>query len=346
MSSHRILFHLLCWTVALALTALSTVHAKEPTWHLVESEEVHGQLTAWLSTTSLSPSERAKVLELWWDLANREEKSIDLLDRLVLCLASADERSAQLVDFCAGTASSLRESQFPWLANSQTAPLIRYNLRLYFARWLVQEGFYDEALAWTEGLTTTDVVAPASLLFYRAIAQHRLVLPEKAIDSLQQLLEQENDLPERYQKLAQLMRHDLAGLEEESLDHIARRMADIGRRLGQGRSDEPVQKVEQGVLDSLDKLIKKIEDQQQQQAQQQGSGSGSGGTPMQESRLAELKAEGKVDRRDIGNSVDWGDLPPKEREQAMQEIGRDFPSHYREVIEEYFRRLASEETDG
>jgi hypothetical protein len=28
----------------------------------------------------------------------------------------------------------------------------------------------------------------------------------------------------------------------------------------------------------------------------------------------------------------------------MQEIGREFPSHYREVIEEYFRRLAAEES--
>jgi hypothetical protein len=36
-------------------------------------------------------------------------------------------------------------------------------------------------------------------------------------------------------------------------------------------------------------------------------------------------------------------LPPKEREEAMQEIGRDFPAHYREVIEEYFRELAREQ---
>ena len=26
----------------------------------------------------------------------------------------------------------------------------------------------------------------------------------------------------------------------------------------------------------------------------------------------------------------------------MQQIGRDFPSHYRDVIEQYFRRLAAE----
>ena len=66
---------------------------------------------------------------------------------------------------------------------------------------------------------------------------------------------------------------------------------------------------------------------------------------MQDSRLAELKAPGKVEPRDIGHGADWGDMPDKEREQALQDVGREFPSHYREVIEEYFRRLAAEESD-
>jgi hypothetical protein len=38
-------------------------------------------------------------------------------------------------------------------------------------------------------------------------------------------------------------------------------------------------------------------------------------------------------------------MPDKDRERALQEVGREFPSHYREVIEEYFRRLAAEESD-
>jgi hypothetical protein len=37
-------------------------------------------------------------------------------------------------------------------------------------------------------------------------------------------------------------------------------------------------------------------------------------------------------------------VPERDREKALQEIGREFPSHYREVIEEYFRRLAAEES--
>ena len=61
-------------------------------------------------------------------------------------------------------------------------------MRLYLARWLVQQGYYDEALSWTDGLTTDDVVAPEALLFYRAVAHHRLVQPDKADAALGQLL--------------------------------------------------------------------------------------------------------------------------------------------------------------
>ncbi len=39
----------------------------------------------------------------------------------------------------------------------------------------------------------------------------------------------------------------------------------------------------------------------------------------------------------------WGKLPEKERAKAMQDLTRDMPPKYREVIETYFRRLAQSE---
>jgi hypothetical protein len=124
-------------------------------------------------------------------------------------------------------------------------------------------------------------------------------------------------------------------------------MDDVRRRLAQGRTGKRVQGIENGVIESLDKLIKKLEDQMQQQQQAQSSQAPRGqpqGTPMQDSQIAELKAPGTVERRDIGRGTGWGNLPDKDREKALQDIGREFPSHYREVIEEYFRRLAAEES--
>ena len=58
---------------------------------------------------------------------------------------------------------------------------------------------------------------------------------------------------------------------------------------------------------------------------------------------ADAAAPGDVAKKDIGHKSGWGDMPPKEREEALQQMGRDFPPHYRDAIEEYFRKLAAEE---
>jgi hypothetical protein len=48
-----------------------------------------------------------------------------------------------------------------------------------------------------------------------------------------------------------------------------------------------------------------------------------------------------VRARDLGSGEGWGNLPPHEREAALQQIGREYPPHYREAIEQYFKRLAT-----
>jgi hypothetical protein len=324
-----------------AVAAADNAFLPDPTWQTPTPAGVAAQLEEYLESANLSPDRLAPVRDAW---QSAERGETDLLNRLANSLAKADDAVAELVAYCSRARRPGPLPEFAWLANSETPRLVRHNMRLYLARWLVQQGYYDEAISWTNGLSTDDVVAPEALLFYRAVAHHRLVEPDEADASLGRLLEREEALPLRYQKLAGLMRADLAGLEDESLDHIARRMDDVRRRLALGRSGQQVQGVESGVIESLDKLIKKIEDQlQQAQCSAASAGGQPSGTPMQDSRIAELKGPGKVEPRDIGRGAGWGNLPDKDREKALQEIGREFPSHYREVIEEYFRRLAAEE---
>jgi len=62
---------------------------------------------------------------------------------------------------------------------------------------------------------------------------------------------------------------------------------------------------------------------------------------MDDSRVAGGKGAGDVQNRDIGAADGWGNLPPHKREEALQQIGREFPPHYREAIEQYFKRLAA-----
>ena len=176
-------------------------------------------------------------------------------------------------------------------------PFVRNNLRLLQGRWLAQVGHYESALAATEGLAPKDVIDPGALLFYRAVALHQLVRPEEGLEVLTTLLERRDDLPGRYLAVADLMQRDLEGVDDESLDHVARRMRDIRGRLALGHAGERVQEVERGVVDSLDRIIKKLEDEQNQ-GQQGGSGSAGGSSqsssPMQDSRPAELRAPGRV----------------------------------------------------
>ncbi len=66
--------------------------------------------------------------------------------------------------------------------------------------------------------------------------------------------------------------------------------------------------------------------------------------PAPDSKLIGGKGPGEVAKKAIGDKDGWGNLPPKQRDEAMQQIGREFPSHYRDVIEQYFRKLAGEDS--
>jgi len=116
-----------------------------------------------------------------------------------------------------------------------TAPVAK-NMRLYFGCYLVRETLFEEALEQFKGLEPGEVVDPASLLFCEAVAYHGLVHRDEGLKAAERLLQDEQQTPKRYVALARLIEEDLKGVEEESLDHIARRMEDIRRRLDLGRA--------------------------------------------------------------------------------------------------------------
>ena len=56
-------------------------------------------------------------------------------------------------------------------------------------------------------------------------------------------------------------------------------------------------------------------------------------------------APGEADSKSYPKQGKWGDLPPKEEAKAKQLIGREFPSHYRQAVEEYFKKIAERKRD-
>jgi hypothetical protein len=315
---------------------------KQPAWQLPRVEEVRARALAWLTTAGADAAARSKAEALWAG-ASDKTSGVELLDRLAGTFALADSRAARLAEMCSRPRSRGSQPAQAWLSDPKTPAWESANLRLLYGRWLVQGSWFDEALEQLAPLKPEEVAAPAELLFYQGVAHHRLLQKEPGLKALDRLLDGAEASPRRYVAVAMLMQADLKGLEADTLDHIARRMDDIERRLDLGRAGPKVRKVEDGVIESLDKLIKKIEDQQKQQSSSSGGGQLQPSRPASNSTPMAGKGPGQVARKNIGNKAGWGDLPPKEREEALQHLGREFPAHYRDIVEQYFRKLATEE---
>ena len=55
------------------------------------------------------------------------------------------------------------------------------------------------------------------------------------------------------------------------------------------------------------------------------------------------RGPGQVDPKRLKEMAEgWGKLPEKERAKAMVELTRDMPPRYREVIENYFKKIAAQ----
>ena len=232
-----------------------------------------------------------------------------MLDCLAETIALGDPRAARLLELCSKPPASPSLPNQAWLLDPKLPPLVGANLRLLYGRWLVQASLIEEALEQLSGLRPGDVAAPAELLFYQGVVYHRTLNRDEGLRVLNELLDGAESSPRRYVAVARLMQADLEELKPDTLDHIARRMEDIWRRLELGRGGPKVRKVEDGVVQSLDKIIQKIEEQQQQQ---QNCNGGQNSKPADVSRPMGGRGPGEVTKRNIGGKSGWG-RPPSER---------------------------------
>jgi hypothetical protein len=319
---------------------------KDPTWSPPAAKTVRADVLKWLDDSKVEPAKRNKIVKDLWPESPAEPASSELLERTVKTIAEVEPRARDLTNLCAKPHETTKLPQFPLLTDDKASPLVRNNLRLWYGRWLAQEKLYDESLDQLSGLQTADVVDPASLLFYQGVVYHWLLKKQPGLEAIGKLLEQKTRIPRRYSQLAMLMQADLSGLKDESLDHIDRRMRDTERRLDLGRAGKKVRGVEDGIIASLDKLIEQKEKEEEEKSGGGGSGPAQGiksTSPASDSSLARAHGKGDVDKKEIGHHSGWGDLKPKDRAEALQDIGEEFPSHYRAVIEQYFRRVAGDD---
>ena len=271
-------------------------------------------------------------------------------DEVIRILRRSSEPIQQYLDRC----DSLAWQELPF-AQPLSLPQIPLNvhvgrtqtnylfgsLRYYLALRLVQARLFDEAKDVLQELVPENSVDPAGVLITKALVFHHFSEQEEGLAVLkhfQEIADRES-VPRRYTELAKLLRFDWEKKsKEEDPEKIARQMNDVRRRLGKGRTDEETQEAEKEVLKSLEKLIKKIEEQAQKQ-KQSGEG-GQSNSPAEDSFRMKQKGPGNVDRREFSPGDRWGLLPPKDREEALLKIDKEFPAYYRDIIEQYFREMA------
>jgi hypothetical protein len=315
--------------------------ARRASWTVPTTAEIKARLDDFLRDKTLSEADRLKVDALWPDDAAVIDPA-ELLDRLAASLAIVEPRAIEIVNHCQQDTVRLPPPRFALLDDMTAPPIVRDNLRLLYGRWLAQHHLVDESLEYLKDLSPQSVADPVSLLFHQAVAHHRLLAKEPCLKSVGLLLENEAQLPRRYVSLAKLMEADIKPLKVDSLDEIARLMDDIRRRLELARAGKVVRDEEEQVIKKLEKMIEELEKQAQQQQQAANAGGSRPSNPLQDSQAAQLKGPGEVDPKSLGKKDGWGNLPPQQRQEVLQQIGRELPAHFRETIEEYFKRLAQD----
>lgn len=326
----------------LAMSSLATLQAADVVFAPTTAADAKSLVMQWVAERGVTDKAVLERVAQEWTVGESPLTTEEIFQRVVRTLTTADTEAKRIVDACQ---EATPIAAWPREVISQTEAMpnfARQHLRLFVGRFLAQRQLYEEALEVLVAVDPKQVVDPASSLFQRAICEHQLLKKADSLRSLSNLLDNTQNVPERYRAVALLMRNDLELLKEASLGEVAKKMADVERRLTLGRGGEKTQKVEDEIVEALDEIIKKAE-----QDQNGGGGGGQGGNQNQsggaagDSSVKGATAPGEVDKKDIGNKAGWGSLAPKKAAEAKNVINRNFPSHYREAIEQYFKKLAN-----
>jgi hypothetical protein len=237
------------------------------------------------------------------------------------------------------------------LKDSKKSSFFRTNLALAYGKSLTSRKVYEEALETFALIKPEDAVDPSAFLFHKAVCEHALMLKEKADGSIDRLLVDATDAPERYRMVAALMHFDMLTWQDKDLDWIARKMSNIQRRLDLKRGGKNTQKQQKEVLVRLDEMIKELENRQKpggdgacppggQEPGPDGEGKERSTNPAQDTIPSSGNGTGEVNKKKVQELAEvWGKLPEKERAAALRELTRSLPTKDRAVIEAYFKEL-------
>jgi hypothetical protein len=220
-----------------------------------DAAEARKQSETWLLSVKKDAATQAKFKTIW-------DADRSILDKIAATLILGDADAAKLLA-SAKDADAPAPTEIPAILKDAKKPaFLRNNLALAYAKALTTRKVYEEALDAFALVKVEDVVDPSSFMFHKAICEYELMLKDSADNSIDRLLVDVTDSPERYRMVAALMYFDMQTWQEKDLGWIARKMDNIQRRLDLKRGGKQTQKMQKEVLVRLDELIKEIENQQ------------------------------------------------------------------------------------
>lgn len=324
-------------------SGVSSAWAASELYAPLKADEGKSRIAAWLNEQQATDEVRRQVEQIWVEQGDSLTPE-QLLDLVIHSFALVDPEVMRLVQECNTPPSGVVMPHYDVVNKMTRSPFCRANLGLFYGRYLVERRLYDESWEILKSIDAKQVVDPASLFFFQAVAAQGMLELKPALEAIDQLLSNTERVPVRYSATAALMQTDLKALQEKSLGEIARLMADSERRLELGRAGEKVQGVQERIISDLDEIIKKIEQQQS------GGGGGSGcqggdqntpAGPADDSRVKGAEAPGETDKKQFNQKGSWGNLPEKELTKAKNDLNKNFPSHYEQAIEKYTKKLAT-----
>ncbi len=350
---------LLSLTILALFTGISVADEQRPvvisfgTLQTAEADAAKSKAQAWLKAIGKTDTATQKKFNAIWNQKNRS-----VLDRVTDTIVMANADAAKLLQEVGNPLKSAPTEVPGLITNKKSPAFLRNNLALAYARQLVHRRIYEEALAALKTIRAEDVVDPSSFLFHRAVCEHGLLEKKNALNSINRLIKDVIDSPERYKMVSLLMLMDMETWKSKDLAAIARKMENIERRLDLARGGPVTQKLQKDVVRRLDEIIKKLENKAKSDCECQNGGScpnggqskpgNAGGdnpsAPMKDSQIANNGGSGDVNQAKLRKlAKGWGNLPERERTQILQELTRGLSSRHREAIENYFRRIAEGE---
>jgi len=349
------------WISALALAVLLTAggsglaqDAKKTfgfgTLDVASAESVRDQAQAWLKAAGKTDAATVAQFQAIWKQADRP-----VLDQLADTFALGNADAAKLLADARNLQTPAPQVVPDLLKNDKTPAFFRANLGLAYARALNNRRVHEEALAVLQLVKAEEVVDPAAYLFNRAVAEYSMLNKDDANRSIRRLLDETGTFaPERYKAVAMLMQLDMVAWKTKDLDDIARKMKDVERRLDLARGGPVTQEKQKEILARLDEIIKKLENQCKGGSCNGGncpggsaSGPPSGISPSASganvsAAVAAQGGTGNVDPAKLSKLVqEWGRLPPRQQEEALQQLTLGLSPRHQEAIRNYFRNIAS-----